>query len=65
MFDTEANELRRMGDGTIPRRCIAYRQYAHLGWHAIEILHAFGDGVVAEDSSQCSRNRDLSGRLSV
>jgi hypothetical protein len=29
MFDTEANELRCMGDGTIPRGRVAYRQHAH------------------------------------
>ena len=63
MFDTEANKLRRMSDATIPRGRVAYRKYAHLGWHAIEILHAFADGVVTEDPSQCSGNRDLSGRL--
>ena len=63
MFDTEANELRRMGDATVPRSCVSDCQHAHLGWHAIEILHAFADGVVTEDPSQCSGNRDLSGRL--
>jgi hypothetical protein len=49
MFDTEANKLRCMGDATIPRGRVADCQDAHLGWHAIEILHSFGDGVVAED----------------
>ena len=51
MFDTEANKLRRMGDAVIPYGRVAYCQHTHLGWHAIEILNAFGDGVVAEDSS--------------
>ena len=50
MFDTEANELRRMGDATIPRGCVPYGQHAHFGWHAVEILHALSDGMVAEDS---------------
>jgi hypothetical protein len=51
MFDTEANELRCMGDATVPRGRVPYGQHAHFGWHAIEILHAFGDRVIAEDSS--------------
>jgi hypothetical protein len=51
MFDTEANKLRRMSDATIPRGRVAYRKYAHLGWHTIDILHAFGHGVIAENSS--------------
>jgi len=39
MFDTESNELRRVGDGTIPRGRVAYRQRAHFGGHALELLH--------------------------
>jgi len=51
MFDTEANELWCGGDATIPRGCVAYCQHAHFGWHAIEILHALRDGVIAKNSS--------------
>ena len=51
MFDTEANKLRRMGDATVPRSCVSDCQHTHLGWHAIEILHALRDGVVTEDPS--------------
>ncbi len=51
MFDTESDELRRMADATIPRGRVAYCQHPHLGWHAIEIPHAFGDGMVAKDPS--------------
>ena len=51
MFDTEANELRCMGDTTVSRGCVPYCQHAHFGWHAVEILHTFGDGMIAEDPS--------------
>ena len=51
MFDTEENKLRRVGNATVSHGRIAYRQHAHLGGHAIEILHALRDGVVGEDSS--------------
>jgi len=37
MFDSEANKLWRMGDATISRGRVTYRQHAHLGGHAIEI----------------------------
>jgi len=47
MIDTEANELRRVGNATISGGRVAYRQHAHLSGHAIEILHAFGDRVIA------------------
>jgi hypothetical protein len=49
MFNTESNEFRRMGDAAISRGRVTYCQDAHLGWHAIEVLRALGDGMVAED----------------
>ena len=60
MFDTEANGLRRMGDATIPRRRVAYRQHSYLGGHANEILRHLRSGsqlVEIEDALPGGRQK--------
>jgi len=46
MFNTEANKLRRVGNGAIPSRCIAHGQNTNFSRHTVE--YALGDRVIGE-----------------
>lgn len=58
MFHSEANKLRGVCNGSISHSGVAHSKHAHFGRHAIEITHAFGDGVVAQSPAKSRRNGD-------
>ena len=59
MLHSEANELRRVGDGGVPRRRVAHRHDAHLGRHTVQIFESPGHGVVGHGTPECRGDRDL------
>src|SRR5580658_3733959 len=63
VFHSEANELRRMGYGGVPRRRVAHGHHSHLGRHPVEIRDSSPYRGVAQGSAQGGSNGDLRGRL--